>query len=380
MEYTLLAVAATAVAACCVLWHRLTRLKVLNAVLTERLEQQTANGEKQIALLEEKFKLLADEALSTTGRQSQKGLEAALEPMRQALDKFSGELTRRYIDDRSDRNVLKQGIADLCRLNEQVGNETRRLAQALKGNNATQGRWGEMILANILEHSGLERGRWVVYQECGTDPTGNVMRPDAVVHCPGSRDIIIDSKVSLTAYLGMLEEDDSERREALEKEHLRSIDNHLRQLSAKEYNTRLGKPDPGFVLMFVPHEGAYLAAMNADTRLWQRAYDRHVVIVSPTHLVSVIRLIEQMWRAEDQTSNTLAIADEAAKMLDQFNELLASVNAASVALDRSRDAVSDVARRLSTGNGNLVKRATRLTQLGVRTRKELGKLRDAQSD
>lgn len=346
--------------------------------LNDLREADEARMEEMRRSLGENFRALAADTLDATAKRQDEraraSLEAVLGPMRQAFEKLSGDFARRAVDDSSQRTALREGIEALRRLNEQVSDETRRLTTALKGNTGFQGRWGEMVLENILESSGLESGRWVVYQESTTTGDGERLRPDAVIHCPRKRDIIIDSKVSLTAYLRMVEAETDEERKALLQDHLKSVEAHLKGLSNKEYQKHIGANDAGFVLMFVPHEGAYLAAMQADVDLWQKAYDRHVVIVSPTHLITVVRLVEQMWLTEDQTANSLAIAEEATKMLDQFNDFLKDLKDVGTAMDKARTNYDSAVKRLSTGRGNVIRRAERLRELGLKTKAPLTQL------
>lgn len=339
----------------------------------ERQHEQRVNEVRQT--MEDKFKTLAAETLESTvqrhSKQAGQSLETILAPMRSAFEKLSLEFERRSLDTKAERTVLQEGINALRQLNLQVSDETRRLTHALKGNTGFQGRWGEMVLENILEGSGLEPSRWVVYQESTTTETGGRLRPDAVIHCPRGREIIIDSKVSLKSYLCMTEAENEDDRKTYAEEHLRSLEQHLRSLSSKEYQTHIGAGKAGFVLMFVPHEGAYMAAMQANPDLWQKAYERHVVIVSPTHLVTVIRLVEQMWQTEDQTAHSIAIAEEATKMLDQLNDFLNDLVSVETAIDKARDAAAKAHKRLATGNGNVLRRAERLQSLGIKTKKTL---------
>lgn len=341
-----------------------------------RVADLTEAHNRELDSLNNRFKAIAGEALDANSRrldqQARAGLEAILGPVKESINRFTSDFQRMYIDDTNQRTALREGIETLRQLNMQVSGEARRLSAALKGNTSVQGKWGEMVLANILEHSGLEPGRWLVYQE-ETRNDGQRLRPDAVIHCPRKRDIIIDAKVSLTSYLRSLECEPDERQTYLD-EHLKSVENHVRGLQQRDYNKRIGGADAGFVLMFMPHEGAYLAAMNADPDLWQRAYDRNIIIVSPTHLVTVVRLVEQMWQTEDQTANSIAIAGEATKMLDQFNDFLTDLKNVGSYIDRADAAWTSAIKRLSTGNGNLVRRAERLRDLGIKTKKAMPEL------
>ena len=343
--------------------------------LAERDRQHEQRVEEVRRSMEDKFKTLASDTLDATvqrhSQQAGQTIETVIAPMRAAFEKLSQEFERRSLDTQTERTVLKEGINTLRQLNMQVSDETRRLTYALRGNTGFQGRWGEMVLENILEGSGLEQSRWVVYQETTTTTEGDRFRPDAVIHCPRGRDIIIDSKVSLKSYLNMTEALSEEDRKTFSEDHLRSVETHLRGLSNKEYQTRVGAGKAGFVLMFIPHEGAYLAAMQANPDLWQRAYDRHVVIVSPTHLVTVVRLVEQMWQTEDQTANSIAIAEEATRMMDQLNDFLNDLVETEKAIDKAHEKVLSAHKRLATGNGNVLRRAEKLKTLGIKTKKDL---------
>lgn len=336
------------------------------------MEKRLSDARQSVS---DSFRAMATDTLDATvkkhGEVAARNLEAAMAPMRDAFEKMSQEFMKRTIDTSNERTLLQDGINSLKALNMQVCDETRRLSVALRGNTGFQGRWGEMVLENILEGSGLEKSRWVVYQESTTTESGERVRPDAVIHCPRGRDIVIDSKVSLKAYLGMAEATDETARAEYRDEHLHSIENHLRGLGNKEYQSRVGTGKAGFVLMFIPHEGAYMAAMQANPDLWQRAYDRHVVIVSPTHLVTVVRLVEQMWQTEDQTANSLAIAEEATKMLDKLNDFLGDIVAIENSIAKAAESVASARKRLSTGNGNVIKRAENLRAMGIKTKKNL---------
>lgn len=381
------------------------------AIIAEtKLEEQTLSFEKQLAerdrqnelqlaerdrqnelrladarqAVSESFKTMAGDTLEATvkrhNEQATQNIETVLAPMREAFDRLSKEFERRNLDTKAERTILQEGINALRQLNMQVSDETRRLTHALRGNTRFQGQWGEMVLENILEGSGLEPSRWVVYQESTTTDEGDRLRPDAVIHLPRERDIIIDSKVSLKAYLEMIECTDEEERKSHAAHHLHSVETHLRGLSNKEYQSRVGAGKAGFVLMFIPHEGAYLAAMQASPDLWQKAYDRHVVIVSPTHLVTVVRLVEQMWQTEDQTANSLAIAEEATKMLDQLNDFLSDIISVETAIEKARSSAASAHKRLATGNGNVIRRAERLRNLGIKTKKSLRMTSETEDD
>lgn len=354
------------------LW-RIGRLREANARLTADLtaaERRLTDSEGRES---DRFKALAAEVLRELGRdlddRSRRGLDTALAPVRASIESFVRDLRSCYTGDRDDRASLRQSIASLAELNRRVSQETSRLSHALRGDRGFQGRWGEMVLANVLEHSGLEPGRWLLYQDSTTTDEGRRLRPDAVVVCPRGRRIIIDAKCSLNDYLAMLEADSDESRAALAKAHVRAVEAHVRTLRLKNYQDYIGDDKADFVIMFMPHEGAYLTAMQTDEGLWQRAFDSRVVIVSPTHLITMIKLIEQMWVTDDRNTNARLIAEEAVKMLDKLVGAFEDLEKAGSQLDNARAAYDSAMSRLRTGRGSVASRVSRLASLGVRPAK-----------
>lgn len=343
--------------------------------LAELKESHEATLAREREMMGERFKAMASDILRDNSRQlderSRAGIEAVLSPMKTSLEEFTKGYRECYAIENRDRLSLREEIKSLHELNFRVGREAARLTSALKGNTGVQGRWGEMVLTNILEHSGLQRGRWFVTQKSGTDDEGSRLRPDAIIHCPRERDIFIDSKVSITHYLRLLEAEDDKEREALAKAHLQSVEAHIRELREKEYQKNIGAKKGDFVLMFMPHEGAYIAAMNANPDLWQKAYDGHVIMVSPTHLVTVVRLVEQMWQTEDQTVNSIKIAETAGKLLDSLTAFMTDLASTGDAIERTRKSYESTSKRLSTGNNNVVRLAQRLQELGIKSKKAI---------
>ena len=356
-----------------------TRVEERLAAEERRREADAEAMERRIAderaALGERFKAMAVEVLQANSRQldqqSRTSLEAVLNPMKTSLENFTRDFKDCYATEHSDRLSLREGIQTLAELNRRVSEETQRLTHALKGDTRMQGHWGEMVLQNILEHSGLEQGRWFVTQESDTDENGNRLRPDAVINCPKERKIIIDSKVSLSSYLDWLNADDDAARESCSKAHVKSVENHIRCLRDKSYQDRIGVCKADFVLMFMPHEGAYLMAMQSAPDLWQRAYESRVVIVSPTHLVTVVKLVEQMWQSEDHNINALKIAEEAGKMLEKLIAMLDDFAKIGDSLAKSQTAYDNALKKLKEGNGNVIKRIEKLERMGVRAKKSL---------
>lgn len=349
---------------------RIGRLREANARLAARLEEADRRIAESESRQGDRFRAVAADVLREVGRdldsRSRQGLDTALAPVRASIEGFVRDMRACYAGDRDDRASLRQSIASLAELNRRVGQETSRLSHALKGDSGFQGRWGEMILANVLEHSGLEPGRWLLYQDSATTDEGRRLRPDAVVVCPRGRRIIIDAKCSLRDYLAMLEADTDMQRAALAKAHVKAVEAHVRTLKLKNYQDYIGSDKADFVIMFMPHEGAYLAAMQADDGLWQRAFDARVVIVSPTHLVTMIKLIEQMWVSDERNTNARLIAEEAVKMLDKLVGAFEDLEKAGTQLDNARAAYDSAMSRMRTGRGSVASRVARLASLGAR--------------
>lgn len=343
------------------------------------LRQKEADCERRLAdersAMGERFRSLAAEILQANSEQlnrlSRNTLETVLSPMRTSLESFTKDFKESYSAESRERLSLREGVSKLLALNEQVKDETARLANALRGDTRVQGHWGEMVLTNILEHSGLEQGRWFVTQDSTTTEQGRMLRPDAVINCPQERKIIIDSKVSLSAYLDWLNADTEAARDSCAKAHVISVRNHVKELADKAYQDSIGVVKGDFVLMFLPHEGAYMLAMSHDPQLWQRAYDSRVIIVSPTHLVTVVRLVEQMWRLDDANTNALRIADRAAKMMDKMAGALTSLDNVGKAIDKAHDAYEAAIGQLNTGPGSVIRQLEQLQQLGVKAKKPL---------
>lgn len=345
------------------------------ARLEERVVQLDREQTRRSAETEERFKAMATGIMLKTAtamqQQNAVGLSAALEPVKENFEQFRRTFADRTERDTAERLALGERVRELMELNSVIGRETRRLTDALKGNSKMQGDWGEMILESILERCGLQRGREFTVQTGIEDDNGRRLRPDVVINYTDSRKIIVDSKVSIQAYLGMLDARDDERRRSLGREHVASVRKHIAELKGKNYQDFVDGAKVDFVLMFIPHEGAYLAAMQLEPDLWQTAYDAHVLIVSPTHLMAVVRLVEQMWRQDRQNRNAQEIARQAGLMLDKFRTFLEDMDRIDKALNNGRDAWNDAFAKLSTGTGNLVSRAARLGELGAKARKDL---------
>lgn len=347
--------------------------------LAARQEQRDAEREK---ISELRFKNLANEILDVNSRQfnarSEEQLVRILNPLKTDIEQFKKAVTDSYSTEARERFSLQEKIKELVELNKNIGREARELTEALKGNSKVQGDWGEMILETILEKSGLKKGLHFNVQQTTDmdgktlrDENGRSLRPDVVINYPDGRCLVIDSKVSLTAYVGLVNADNTEEAESYGRQHLLSIKQHIKELADKKYQEYVGDKKTDFVMMFIPNEAAYLTAMNLEPNLWQDAYDRRVLIISPTHLISALRLVEQLWRQDDIKKNVLAIAEESGKMYDKFVGFVDDLQKVSKNIELTRTSMDSAMKKLNNGTGNLVRRAENIRKMGAKTSKSL---------
>ena len=340
----------------------------------DAMRTQRADFDRINAQAESRFADLAAKALAanseTLRQQNVHGMAQVLQPMKERLESFQRTFTERYDSEARERFALDGRLRELMDLNRTVSAETSRLTEALKGNSKLQGDWGEIILDNILQNAGLRRGYEYEVQDSITDEEGRRLRPDVVINYSEGRKIIVDSKVSIQDYLNMLNAATDAERENFSRAHIASVRKHVAELRRKNYQDAM----PGafdYVLMFIPHEGAFMAAMSLDNSLWQAAVDNRVLIISPTHLMAIVKLIENMWRSEKQNRNALEIAEEAGRMLDKFSAFLDDLDRIDKSINQSRDAWNSAYNKLTDGPGNLINRARKLEHLGAKTKKKL---------
>jgi DNA recombination protein RmuC len=341
------------------------------------LEQSREQMKKDFEALSAK---IFEERSLKLQEQNRTGLDDVLKPFREQLQDFRRRVDQIHSDDNRQQATLLEQIRNLQQLNQKMVEDARHLTNALKGQTKTQGNWGEMILERILEESGLVRGREYESQVSMTSESGQRRQPDVIVHLPDNKDVIIDAKVSLTAYERFCREDDDELRKAALDEHVQSLRSHIRGLNRKEYEGLDGVQTLDFVLLFIPVEAAFLSAMEKSPELYNEAYNKHIVLVSPTTLLVTLRTINNIWRNEYQNRNALEIADRAGKICDQVALVAESLDDVGDKLGRAQKAFDLSYDRLSRGRGNLLSQAHKLESLGARARKQLPAPQDDDSE
>lgn len=364
------------------LQKKLSESEKVIAELQERLAQETKQSQEKIALLEnakqqltQEFKLLANQVFDEKQKQfsqsSKDSLESLLKPMNQSLEQFRSRLETTHKEDIEGRASLKEQLKQLQTLNSQMSIETQNLTQALKGESKMQGNWGELILQRLLERSGLREGQEFEREKSFTSEEGKRLRPDVILNLPDNKHIVIDSKVSLTDYERALNAQSESERLKATKAHLQSLKNHISALATKRYEhlNQLNAPD--FVLMFVPIEAAYLMAIEENSHIFEDAFDQRVAVVTPTTLFTTLKTIEQLWRYERQSENTVKLIQRAADVHDKFVGFVANFEKVGTQITQANNAYNDAFKQLSTGRGNLVRQAQMLKELAGKTKKEL---------
>lgn len=370
----------------------LARLHAELAAARTAFDTERAAGVERLGFLEQtreelsaRFRQLSQDILEEKSQrfaeQNQSNLDAILKPLRERIGTFEQQVKQTYEYETRDRRDLLNQIKELQKLNQQVSIEAQGLASALRGSAKSQGNWGEMVLERVLELSGLEKGREFETQFSGSDSDGRRYRPDAVIRLPDQRDLVIDAKVSLTAYVRSTESADEVQRAQALREHVASLRGHIRELGAKPYAQLKELNAPDFVLMFVPSEAAYIEAIRTAPDLYEDALRAGIGLVSPSTLLPTLRTVDYLWKVERQNRNAQTIAEEAGKLYDQFVLFEESLSDIGDALKKAQDAYGISHRRLFEGRGNLVKRAEGLRKMGVRNAKLLPEaLRQASDD
>jgi DNA recombination protein RmuC len=352
------------------------------AVLRITLDKEREAAADKLKLLQQtgeemtlRFRQLSQEILEDKSRrfteQNQHNIEQILKPLREKIAGFEVQVKQSYELETRDRVALKEQIAQLARLNQQVSAEANNLAGALRGQARTQGAWGELILERILELSGLEKGREYETQFATRDEAGQRYRPDVVVHLPGERDIIIDAKASLSAYARFSEAVDESARELALAAHVASLRSHIRELGGKGYESLEGIRSLDFVLMFVPSEAAYIDAVRSAPGLYEEALTHNIGLVCPSTLLPTLRTVNNLWKVERQGRNALKIAEEAGRLYDKFVGFEQDLSKLGSALNSASKAYADARGKLLEGPGNVVRKIELLKEMGAKASKQL---------
>ncbi len=359
----------------------------------DQLTQKLADQKKDLEDIQKKFTTefenLAQKILETKSekftKQNKENLDHLLKPLQEKIDKFEKRVEATHKDNIDYHAALRQQIIGLTELNEQMSREATNLTKALKGDSKFQGNWGELVLERVLEKSGLEKNREFFVQQSFTTDQGQRLMPDVVLHLPEGKRMIIDSKVSLTSYERYMNCDDQQEGLKHLKEHVNSLKKHVEQLSAKNYFELYDIESPDFVLLFVPIEPAFALALNHDNNLYTNAFEKNIVIVTPTTLLATLRTVDSMWTNEKQQQNAIEIATQAGRLYDAFFRLSEDLVKVGDQMDRAKGSYTDAMRRLTEGPGNLVRRVEKLKKLGAKATKQqseklLRRAEDAESE
>lgn len=350
--------------------------------LKTHLEQERKHFAEQLALLQnakvelaKEFENIANKIFENKQQQfsanSKTLLDSTLDPLKLQLTEFRKKVEDVYEKENADRNRLSGQVIELQKQAQKIGEDAVNLAQALKGSSKTQGNWGEVVLERLLEESGLQKGREYDTQVNFTSSDGSRLMPDVIIHLPENKDIVIDAKCSLVDYERFCNTDDDAERKQHLNAHVNSLRSHIKGLSIKDYEKLDGIKALDFVFIFIPIEAAFMFALQHEPGLYREAYDRHIILVSPTTLLATLRTVENIWRYEKQNKNAERIAKDAGALHDQFVLLLESLDAIGNSLNKTQEAYTKARDRLQSGRGNLVKRVDDIRRLGAKTKKTI---------
>lgn len=353
-----------------------------NARLTnayQNIETKLKEQKVEIAQLQEKFttefSLIANKLLKQNAtdfaQANEKRLSEILTPLKDNIKQFEKKVDDTYEKDFKDRTKLIEQIQSLEKLNQQMSEEAQNLTKALKGDNKAQGNWGELILEKVLESSGLIKDVEYSTQYSTSNDDGTRIMPDVIINLPDEKHIIVDAKVSLVAYQNYINCDDEVEQESHLKNHVLSVKNHIKGLSEKHYISAKGINTPDFVLLFMPIESSFGLALRADNELYQYAWDRKVVIVTPSTLLATLRTVASLWKQEKQTKNAIEIARQAGALHDKFAGFLKDMESIKKGIDNSQEAYEKAFNKLKSGRGNLIDATKKLEELGAKTKKQM---------
>jgi len=345
----------------------------------ENLWERNSEQKQEVEKLQEKFtkefenlaNKILEEKTSKFTEQNRENLKNILSPLQDKIHLFEKKVEDTHKESIDYHAALRQQILGLREMNEQMSKETINLTKALKGDSKMQGNWGELVLERVLEKSGLEKGREYDVQQSFTNTDGQRVFPDVVVHLPDGKKMIIDSKVSLTAYEKYINEESDILKITYLKEHVNSIKRHVEQLGEKNYHDLYQIESPDFVLLFIPIEPAFASALNEDTTLYNRAFEKNVVIVTPSTLLATLRTIDSMWANQKQQENAYEIARQAGALYDKFEGFVVDLVKIGKKMDEAKSEYGNAMNKLVEGKGNLVTSVEKLKKMGAKAKKAL---------
>lgn len=344
----------------------------------ENLQLKNTEQKEEVSKLQEKFtkefenlanKILDEKSLKFT-EQNQKNIKNILSPLQEKIQLFEKKVEDSQKENISINSALREQLLNLQNQNIKISKEAENLTKALKGDSKMQGNWGELVLERVLEKSGLEKDREYSVQQSFTKEDGSRVLPDVVINLPDGKKMIIDSKVSLTDYERFVNADEDLQEKYL-KDHINSLKKHVDQLSAKKYEDLYNMEGPDFVLMFVPIETAFSAAINKDTSLYNNAFEKNIVIVTPSTLLATLRTIDSMWNNEKQQRNAIEIARQAGALYDKFEGFVSDLTKVGRKMDEAKTEYHGAMNKLVEGKGNIITRIEKLKKMGAKAKKSI---------
>ena len=345
----------------------------------DNLLERNKEQKQEVEQLQEKFtkefenlanKILEEKTVKFT-EQNKENLKNILSPLQDRIQLFEKKVEDTHKESIDYHAALRQQILGLREMNEQMSKETINLTKALKGDSKMQGNWGELVLERVLEKSGLEKDREYLVQQSHTTEDGNRVFPDVIINLPDGKKMIIDSKVTLTAYERFINEEDDNLKNQHLKEHVVSINRHVEQLGNKNYQDLYQMESPDFVLLFIPIESAFAVALNEDTTLYNKAFEKNIVIVTPSTLLATLRTIDSMWTNQKQQENAIEIARQAGALYDKFEGFVADLIKIGKKMDEAKIEYGNAMNKLVDGKGNLVNSVEKLKKMGAKAKKAL---------
>jgi DNA recombination protein RmuC len=345
----------------------------------DNLLERNKEQKQEVEQLQEKFtkefenlanKILEEKTVKFT-EQNKENLKNILSPLQDKIQLFEKKVEDTHKESIDYHAALRQQILGLREMNEQMSKETINLTKALKGDSKMQGNWGELVLERVLEKSGLEKDREYFVQQSHVTEDGNRVFPDVIINLPDGKKMIIDSKVTLTAYERYINEEDSEVKNQHLKEHIVSINRHVEQLGSKNYHDLYHMESPDFVLLFIPIESAFAVALNEDTSLYNKAFEKNIVIVTPSTLLATLRTIDSMWTNQKQQENAIEIARQAGALYDKFEGFVSDLIKIGKKMDEAKTEYGNAMNKLVDGKGNLITSVEKLKKMGAKAKKAL---------